>query len=77
MTHRFPIKNIARRAGLGIATVNRALNNREHVRSQTRLRVAVAIEELTAQEARIAARSRRLFFCFGVEGLGAVDIHLV
>ncbi|MDA0990551.1 MAG: LacI family DNA-binding transcriptional regulator [Verrucomicrobia bacterium] len=68
MTHSFPIKEIARQAGLGIATVDRVLNNREHVSPQTRLRVTAAIEELTAQEAQIAARGRRLFFDFVVEG---------
>ncbi|SMX25022.1 LacI family DNA-binding transcriptional regulator [Boseongicola aestuarii] len=68
MTHRFPIKEIARQAGLGLATVDRVLNNREHVSPQTRLRVTAAIEELTAKEAQLPARSRRLFFDFVVEG---------
>ncbi len=67
MTHRFPIKEVARQAGLGTATVDRVLNNRAHVSHQTRLRVAAAIEELTAQEAQLAARGRRLFFDFVVE----------
>lgn len=67
MTHRFPIKEIARQAGIGTATVDRVLNNRANVSPQTRLRVAAAIEELTAQEAQLAARGRRLFFDFVVE----------
>lgn len=67
MTHRFPIKEIARQAGLGTATVDRALNERAHVSPQTKLRVAAAIEELIAQEAQLAARGRRLFFDFVVE----------
>lgn len=67
MTHRFPIKEIARQAGLGTATVDRALNKRDHVSPQTKLRVASAIEELVAQEAQLAARGRRLFFDFVVE----------
>lgn len=61
MTHRFPIKEIARQAGLGTATVDRALNGRPHVSPQTRNRVAAAIRELEAQEALLAARGRRLF----------------
>ena len=67
MTHRFPIKEIARQAGLGTATVDRVLNGRAHVSPQTKLRVTVALEELKAQEAQLAARGRRLFFDFVVE----------
>ncbi|MDJ0823703.1 MAG: LacI family DNA-binding transcriptional regulator [Paracoccaceae bacterium] len=67
MTHRFPIKEIARQAGLGTATVDRVLNNRAHVSPQTKLRVESAMEELKAQEAQLAARGRRLFFDFVVE----------
>ncbi|KAJ57229.1 LacI family transcriptional regulator [Actibacterium mucosum KCTC 23349] len=67
MTHRFPIKEIARQAGLGTATVDRVLNNRGNVSLQTQLRVSAAIEELQAQEAQLAARGRRLFFDFVVE----------
>ncbi|WP_432450312.1 LacI family DNA-binding transcriptional regulator [Aliiroseovarius marinus] len=67
MTHRFPIKEIARQAGLGTATVDRALNDRAHVSPQTKLRVTAAIEELKSQEAQLAARGRRLFFDFVVE----------
>ncbi|WP_422050835.1 LacI family DNA-binding transcriptional regulator [Shimia sp.] len=67
MTHRFPIKEISRQAGLSTATVDRVLNGRAHVSPQTKLRVKTAIEELKAQEAQLAARGRRLFFDFVVE----------
>ncbi len=67
MTHRFPIKEIARQAGLGTATVDRALNARGYVSPQTKLRVSAAIEELVEQESQLAARGRRLFFDFVVE----------
>lgn len=67
MTHRFPIKEIARQAGLGTATVDRVLNERAHVSPQTKLRVTAAIEELKAQEAQLATRGRRLFFDFIAE----------
>lgn len=67
MTHRFPIKEIARQAGLGPATVDRAINNRAHVSPQTKARVAAAIAELEGQEAQLAARGRRMFFDFVIE----------
>jgi len=60
VTHRFPIKEIARQAGLGTATVDRVLNNRPYVSPQTRKRVEMALRELTAQEAQLAARGRRI-----------------
>lgn len=61
MTHRFPIKEIARQAGLGPASVDRVLNNRAHVSTQTRARVIAAIEELERQEQQLSARGRRVF----------------
>lgn len=67
MTHRFPIKEIARQAGLGPATVDRAINNRAHVSPQTKARVIAAIAELEGQEAQLAARGRRMFFDFVIE----------
>ncbi|MFY1709433.1 LacI family DNA-binding transcriptional regulator [Tritonibacter scottomollicae] len=67
MTHRFPIKEIARQAGLGTATVDRVLNGRAHVSPQTKMRVTAAMDELKAQEAQLAARGRRLFFDFVIE----------
>ncbi len=67
MTHRFPIKEIARQAAMGTATVDRVLNNRANVSPQTRARVMAAIDELAAQEGQLAARGRRLFFDFVVE----------
>ena len=67
MTHRFPIKEIARQAGLGTATVDRVLNGRAHVSPQTRNRVGAALRELAAQEQQLAARGRRLFVDVVVE----------
>ena len=68
MTHRFPISEIAQQAGLGLATVDRVLNNRVHVSQQTKLRVQTAIEELIAKEAQLVARARRMFFDLVVVG---------
>lgn len=67
MTHRFPIKEIARQSGLSTATVDRVINNRANVSPQTKARVAAAISELEGQEAQLAARGRRLFFDFVIE----------
>lgn len=67
MTHRFPLKEIAIQAGLGTATVDRAINYRAHVSPQTKARVAAAIAELEGQEAQLVARGRRMFFDFVIE----------
>ena len=67
MTHRFPLKEVARQSGLSTATVDRAINNRAHVSAQTKARVAAAISELEGQEAQLAARGRRMFFDFLIE----------
>lgn len=67
MTHRFPIKEIARQSGLGTATVDRVINGRAHVSPQSKARVEAAIAELEGQEAQLAARGRRMFFDFIVE----------
>jgi len=61
MAHRFPIKEIARQAGLGSATVDRVINNRPNVSPQTRKRVELALRELKAQEAQLTATGRRIF----------------
>lgn len=60
MTRRFPVKEIARQAGLGTATVDRVLNGRPHVSPQAQARVATALRELEAQERLLSARGRRL-----------------
>lgn len=61
MAHRFPIKEIARQAGLGTATVDRVINNRPNASPQARKRVELALRELKAQEAQLAATGRRVF----------------
>ncbi|SUZ33384.1 hypothetical protein ROE7235_03154 [Roseibaca ekhonensis] len=67
MTHRFPLKEIARQSGLSPATIDRAINGRVHVSPQTKARVTAAIAELEGQEAQLSARGRRLFFDFVIE----------
>ena len=67
MTHRFPIKEIARHAGISTATVDRVINNRAHVSPQTKTRVARAITELERQDHQIAMQGRQMFFDFVIE----------
>jgi LacI family transcriptional regulator len=50
MAHRFTVKEIAHQAGLGMATVDRALHGRAHVRAGTAARVAAAVAELERQQ---------------------------
>jgi LacI family transcriptional regulator len=60
MAHRFLIKEIALQAGVGMATVDRVLNGREHVREHTRQRVQQAIKELEKQKFQLASSGRKL-----------------
>lgn len=60
MAHRFLIKEIALQAGVGIATVDRVINNRGSVRDHTRKRVEQAIKELEKQELYSVAAGRKL-----------------
>lgn len=48
------IKEVAKKAGVGVGTVSRVLNNKKHVRPETRERVIEAIEELNYQPHAIA-----------------------
>ena len=59
MAHRFPLKEIAFQAGLSLATIDRALHRREHVRQSTIDRVETAIRELERQYANVGATGRR------------------
>jgi LacI family transcriptional regulator len=60
VAHRFLMKEIALQAGLGLATVDRVLNGREHVREHTRQRVQHAIKELEKQQFQLATSGRKL-----------------
>lgn len=51
MASKFTIKEIAHQAGLGLATVDRVLHGRDHVRPATRDRVRAAQQELERQYA--------------------------
>ncbi|MGA7776601.1 MAG: LacI family DNA-binding transcriptional regulator [Paraburkholderia sp.] len=67
MGHRFLMKEIALQAGLGLATVDRVLNGREHVREHTRQRVQHAIKELEKQQFQLATSGRKLVIDVVVE----------
>lgn len=51
MAHKFTLKEIAHQAGLSLATVDRVLHGRDHVRAQTQARVQAATKELELQHA--------------------------
>jgi DNA-binding LacI/PurR family transcriptional regulator len=53
------IKEVARRAGVSIATVSRVLSNSRHVSDEVRRQVMAAVEELGYQPSRVARRMRR------------------
>ncbi|SDD17500.1 LacI family DNA-binding transcriptional regulator [Paraburkholderia lycopersici] len=67
MAHRFLVKEIALQAGLGVATVDRVLNGRAHVREHTKRRVEQAIEELEKQAFQLATAGRKLMIDVVVE----------
>ncbi|TKC87693.1 LacI family DNA-binding transcriptional regulator [Trinickia terrae] len=67
MARRFLIKEIALQAGVGLATVDRVLNGRAHVREHTRKRVEQAIKELEKQEQQLATAGRKLIIDVVVE----------
>ena len=53
------IQDVARRAGVSVATIDRVLNHRPGVKAQTVEKVETAIRELNYQPDRIAARLAR------------------
>lgn len=67
MAHRFPIKEIARQAGISTASVDRVINNRAHVSPQAKARVARAISELGRQEHQMSTQGHQMFFDFVIE----------
>ncbi|MET8977175.1 LacI family DNA-binding transcriptional regulator [Streptomyces sp. NPDC004539] len=58
MRHPYPIREIARQAGLSTATVDRVLNGRGNVRESTVREVHAAIEDLDRQRDQVRIGSR-------------------
>ncbi len=52
------MNDVAKRAGVSIATVSRVLNNSESVNEETRMKILKAIKELKYQPSRVAKRLR-------------------
>lgn len=52
------MSDVAKRAGVSIATVSRVLNNSESVNEATRMKILKAIKELKYQPSRVAKRLR-------------------
>ncbi|WP_138472029.1 LacI family DNA-binding transcriptional regulator [Poseidonocella sp. HB161398] len=65
------IQAIADVAGVGPATVDRVLNNREGVRAKTRQRVLAALEKLRDEAGAPAARLELRLFCDSGESFNA------
>lgn len=64
---KFTIQDVAARAGVSVATIDRVLNHRPGVRAPTVAKVEAAIRDLNYQPDRIAARLARAkdyHFCF-------------
>lgn len=59
MAHRFPVREIARQAGVSEATVDRVLHARPGVRPGTVLQVEQAIAELDAQRTQLRLSGRQ------------------
>ena len=54
------IKDVAKRAGVGIGTVSRVINNEKGVGEQTRTKVLNAMRELNYSPNNIASQLRRI-----------------
>ncbi|MDQ1248019.1 MAG: LacI family transcriptional regulator [Actinomycetota bacterium] len=67
------IADVARRAGVGVGTVSRVLNNRPKVRPATRARVLTAIEELDY----VPSETARRLSLGRTQTIAVLSIHLV
>lgn len=59
MAHPQPLKDVARQAGVGLATVDRVIHGRGGVRATTEARVRQAMDELARQTLQATAAGRR------------------
>jgi len=66
---------VAKRAGVSIATVSRVLNNSDSVNEETRLKILKAIKELKYQPSRVAKRLRSKSVSSNLLGVLIPDIQ--
>ncbi len=69
------MNDIAKRAGVSIATVSRVLNNKVNVNEATRARILKAIKELKYQPSRVAKRLRSKSVSSNLIGVLVPDIQ--
>lgn len=69
------MKEVAKRAGVSIATVSRVLNNSESVNEETRLKIRKAIKDLKYQPSRVAKRLRSKSVSSNLLGVLIPDIQ--
>lgn len=69
------MNEVAKRAGVSIATVSRVLNNSESVNEATRLKILKAIKELKYQPSRVAKRLRSKSVSSNLLGVLIPDIQ--
>lgn len=67
MSHPFLVRDIADQAGVSMATVDRVLNGRPHVRAHTILRVQQAIAALERQRQQVGAVGRKFMVDLVIE----------
>jgi LacI family transcriptional regulator len=69
------IAEIARESGLGTATVDRVLNDRNNVRDATRRRVLAAMTRLRADATHVAVRARYKVCFLSDSGIGTTKLE--
>jgi LacI family transcriptional regulator/LacI family repressor for deo operon, udp, cdd, tsx, nupC, and nupG len=69
------MNEVAKRAGVSIATVSRVLNNSDSVNEETRLKIQKAIKELKYQPSRVAKRLRSKSVSSNLLGVLIPDIQ--
>lgn len=69
------MNEVAKRAGVSIATVSRVLNNSESVNESTRLKILKAIKDLKYQPSRVAKRLRSKSVSSNLLGVLIPDIQ--
>jgi DNA-binding LacI/PurR family transcriptional regulator len=69
------MNEVAKRAGVSIATVSRVLNNSDSVNEATRLKILKAIKELKYQPSRVAKRLRSKSVSSNLLGVLIPDIQ--